>query len=518
VSKPLLVLGLDGFDPDVARALMAQGKLPNLARLESSAHRFRLEHGVEKLTGLAWEQFSGGLSPEECSRWSAITLDTKNYVAGQPFSRLKPFTEDLGIRAAVFDAPYFDLSLCSLARGMVSWGAHDAGVERKSNPPELVNEIVERFGEYPASHYIYGHVWHNPAWAAEMAEKIVAATERRLEISRWLFKERLRDWDVAITVVSEYHSATEALWHGWDESHPLHGQESSEAARKGFIGVYEAGDRLLGEMVDAFPEADVLAFSLHGMGPNLADLPAMLLLPELLYRWSTGREGFVPDPAWAVDGSGSADLENVPNWSYMVSPRVNVQASLLERWRQRKVAAPVPMDWMPAAQYRPAWPSMKAFGMPAYYDGRVRVNLKGRESRGRVAVERYAETLAEVRRLIAECVDLRPGDALEFDVETREGGDPRDRDPSDSDLFVRFKKEYFGFRHPRLGDIGPAPCRRTGGHTGGPGAGWFWNGSGEGGSDLGAFRALDVAHAVGALAGGKKSDNALGRALLSRGC
>ena len=51
----LLVIGLDGFDYDVAASLRAKGGLPNLTRLEKASCRFRLSPGIEKYTGLAWE-------------------------------------------------------------------------------------------------------------------------------------------------------------------------------------------------------------------------------------------------------------------------------------------------------------------------------------------------------------------------------------------------------------------------------------------------------------------------------
>ena len=41
----------------------------------------------------------------------------------------------------------------------------------------------------------------------------------------WIIRlctERLPGWDLAIMVVSEFHSAIEALWHGYDPAHPLH--------------------------------------------------------------------------------------------------------------------------------------------------------------------------------------------------------------------------------------------------------------------------------------------------------
>ena len=55
---------------------------------------------------------------------------------------------------------------------------------------------------------------------------LTRAVEIRSAAARWLLSEKLPDWDLALIVVSEAHSAIEPLWHGVDLSHPLNGIES----------------------------------------------------------------------------------------------------------------------------------------------------------------------------------------------------------------------------------------------------------------------------------------------------
>jgi len=519
--KKLLVIGLDGFDPVVGASLMQEGKLPNLERLDGSAHRFRLDPGFEKYTGLAWEHFSSGLTPQEASRWSAIAIDAQRYLPDQPTTRCAPFTEKLHARTAVFDTPYFDLAQTRSAQGMTSWGSHDPGVSQCSVPSGLAEEIVSRFGEYPASEFIYAHVWPNAELAAEMGRAMIAAVNLRSDITSWLFGERLEDWDLAITVISEYHSATEALWHGWDETHPLHGVGSAAAAREGLVGVYQAADAMLGRMIDEFHDASVLAFTPHGMGRNKADVAAMLLLPELIYRHCTGKIGFDADPSWEMDGTGSSDLLGTSDWSRVVNQRLRVEQAPAARPRWRFQAPPPQprphleecvIDWMPAARYRAAWPGMEAYAMPAYYHGLVRINLKGREVCGVTPLRRYRSTLDQIADVIQSCRDPSTGDPIEVEIEHRLEDDPRDRHPTDVDLIVRFQKDYYAFEHKELGLIGPAPCRRPGGHTGGDGVGYYLIRQHRGG-DLGTFRTLDLSNAVAALIGNGSAVGGLAEAL-----
>ena len=470
--RRLLALGLDAFDPAVAARLKAEGRLPALERLESQARRFSLEPGEERYNGLAWEQFSSGLRTERSKRWSAVHVDPREYQVDQPTTRLEPFTEALDVRTVVADAPYFDLRR-SAAGGFVSWGAHDPGVEQASRPTSLLQELTERFGPYPASEHIYGHVWPDAEQTRRMGEALVAAAEQRARITTWLLRERLPGWDLAIAVIAEYHSATEALWHGWDEEHPLHRLASAAPARAGLTAVYEALDRMLGALLDAFPDVPLLAFTPHGMGRNLADVPGMILLPELLYRHATGKRGFSPDPAWALDGTGSPEIAAAGNWSEAVLPRVRVEPAgggpqpWWRFWQPATPPLPAPesyaLHWMPVTRYRPAWPGMRCFAVPSYYDARVRVNLEGRESRGIVPLGRYREALDEVAALLESCTDSLTGRPLDMRLTPRLDGDPLERDPSDADLVIRFHKDYYAFDHPTLGRIGPAvpPARRA---------------------------------------------------------
>ena len=47
-------------------------------------------------------------------------------------------------------------------------------------------------------------------------------------------------------------------------------------------------------------------------------------------------------------------------------------------------------------RHGPRWPTMRAFALPSFYDGRVRVNVRGRAGGGLVGPEDYAAVLDEV--------------------------------------------------------------------------------------------------------------------------
>ncbi len=494
----LLMIGLDGLDLGVAEPLLRAGALPALAAIRQRSARFALEHGPARYTGLAWEHVASGLTPDAARRYTAVEFDPQRYDATQSSTRLRPFPAALGVKSVVFDPPYFDLANAPSTQGMVNWGAHDPGVPPNERPAGLAAEIHDRFGRYPAPEHLYGLAWHAPALARQMGEGLADAADRRSAIARWLLTERLPDWQLGLVVAGEPHSAIEALWHGVDPTHPAHALPSQAAAAEGLATVYRALDRLVATLSAACPDATLLLFNMHGMGTNNGDLPSMVLLPELLYRDRYGRAGLQVPPAWTASPGGLPVLPLDQNWSRLL--RQGFVARRRPLWRlaralRRAAGRPeLPLGnlaWLPGRWYQPFWSAMRAFALPAFYDGRVRVNLQGREARGRVALADYKAELDRLEALIGACRDLESGEPLVERFERPAASDPLDLAPTGADLVVLWRGVARGLNHPTLGAIGPMPLRRTGGHTGGHGFAWF-AGAEIAPGDRGLVSAFDV--------------------------
>jgi hypothetical protein len=234
-------------------------------------------------------------------------------------------------------------------------------------------------------------------------------------------------------------------------------------------------------MVDLFPDAIFAVFNLHGMGANNADVPCMALLPELLYRRSFGRPCMRP-PVWPVTADGVPIITGDGIWEDEIDrilPRPVRRPGRLGRGlatlraRLRPAADhSLPLAWMPSDRYAPFWPGMRAFAMPSFYDGQVRINLKGREARGLVDPADYEAELDEIEALVRACRDPLSGEPVVADV-VRTGRPGHRIAPSEADMILVWREGVLGLAHPVHGTIGPLPCRRAGGHTGRTGVAWF---------------------------------------------
>ena len=492
--KKVLVIGLDGYELSLADTMIKLGQLPSLARIREKSARFLLDHGHARDTGLAWEHVSSGLSPEDGERWSAVSFDKENYAVWQEGPLFAPFPSKLRANTIVFDFPYFDLSKASNVRGVVAWGAHDAGTKLSTNPKGLLDELHEKYGVYPADQWIYGFAWPSPQRCQTMGNDLAEGVAARSKIALWLLKERFPDWDLALIGVSESHSALEALWHGVDERHPLHNHSSSRAAADGVHKVYQAIDRLIGTLTAEFEDATILLFSMHGMGPNRSDVPAMVLLPELLHRYAFGCSFFVQPEPWTRATDGVPILGEEDYW-HVVTPdlrsirrrirdkvaaflpgyvkealkhmlRVRNGKAISKALRGETVSERRSLEWMPAARYQPLWSKMPAFALPSFYDGRIRINLQGRERNGLVPLEGYETRCDEISQMLKDCRDPFSGECVVDGIERLGYHDPLSVTASGADLKVNWRGSPLCLEHPDLGRVGPVPFRRPGGHTG----------------------------------------------------
>ena len=526
-KRRVLAIGLDGYERTLGEAMMAVGELPALAWLHRESARFSLDHGSAQRTGLAWEHISSGLSPDAAQRWAAVSFDPKSYATWQEGTRFEPFPARLRARTVVFDTPYFDLRRAPAVRGLVDWGAHDPGTRPASRPGSLLPEFTSKFGAYPAKQWIYGVPWSSPERARKMGTSLTLATDVRGRAARWLLGERLSDWDLAIVVVSELHSAVEGLWHGVDPDHPLHHLPSARAAGDGLRSVYRAVDRLVGNLLDRFHDTPAVVFATGGMGPNRSDVASMVLLPELLYRHTFGKELFESPASWQGAPNGIAMLGEDESWTAAVNAflpdaprRRRPLTSLVRRVRARVSRSPgpvrLPLEWMPAARYQSYWHRMPAFALPSFYDGRIRINVAGRERHGVVPLRHYETACDQIEALLYACRDPLTGHGVVDVIERPGRKNPLAVGPTQSDLIVVWRGMPVMFDHPKFGRIGPTPYRRPGGHTGLLGVAYL-TGTGLEHGDHGLRSTFDVVPTLVDLLGESRPARMSGESLFTEG-
>ncbi|MEM6590714.1 MAG: alkaline phosphatase family protein [Cyanobacteria bacterium P01_C01_bin.73] len=546
MNPPVIAIGLDAADPQLLETWMDQGHLKTLQRLRQGGTYGRLLNLDSYRAETPWTTFLTGVLPEETGYWGPIKYNPDTYQAQEvrayKFKDYPPFYA-LGdqYRVAVFDMPQSALSEQVNGWQVLAWGAHSAQVDSQSSPSDLFQTVVDRHGAHPMFNRDYADC-RNLEALERLQRGMETGISRRAKICQdWL---QQKPWDLLLTVFGETHTAGHYHWH-LSQPHPIH-KVGVPQAEDGLLKIYQAVDRAIAEIVDAAPqEANILVFAAHGMGANVMDLPSMLFLPELLYRWSfpgqyglafSRRRKSLKSPKTAF--KKRAWIGEVWDLKYEKNPlrswlRQNLPTRLYHRLEAllgkgdgislaspyEQQAASDPLFWQPANWYKPLWPQMKAFALPSFSEGYVRINVKGREAKGIVSPKDYDAVCEQITTELKALKDIRYGHPMvDKVIRTRQSALEQDPKLPDADLIIIWQEEFAtdGVESPAFGRIGPVPYLRTGSHR----AEGFLLGNGpnfDSGESLPEdTKALDLAPTILDLMGAQPPSYIEGRSILKQ--
>jgi predicted AlkP superfamily phosphohydrolase/phosphomutase len=483
--KRVVAIGLDSADAALLSKWIDAGALPEIAALMKASAHGRLNGTSGYTAETPWTTVLTGCWPKTTGYWTPLKYSPDyrvEEVQAYDYQEIGPFYAYFGARRVVaFDVPHARASARANGAQILAWGAHSPQGPSESVPTPLLGDIVREFGAHPtlrADDILIGETHkHGRALEAQLIEGIRRRTKAALALMH------AEAWDLFLVVYGEAHSAGHGFWHLSDPDHPLYVRDA-DPAHDPLLNIYMALDDAVGTLRRALPaDACIVLFSQEGMKTNSADVPSWVFLPELLYRWSfDGREALAKgDPtsplppmsggsedwiraAWAMRANGSPLVR-------FLERHAGLRASwLLNGFLGREAALCHPLDWgslcyMPQLWYAPSWPRMKAFALPSFSEGNVRINVRGRENKGIVAAEDFAQTMDEIAELVADLKDARTGRPIVREI-IRERATPFDN-PSgpDADLVFLWQPDPADtVDSAAFGRIGPVPLRRSGDH------------------------------------------------------
>jgi predicted AlkP superfamily phosphohydrolase/phosphomutase len=499
MKRPVIAIGLDAADPVLLESWMSQGYLKNLSRLREQGTYCRLENLEYYKAETPWTTFLTGCLPQKTGYWAPIKYDERTYTAhlveAYDFTEYQPFYA-LGddYRVAVFDMPQAPLSDQVNGLQVLAWGAHSPQTPSHSKPDKVLPDLIRKYGEHPALHKDHGD-WWDESYLKRLKKALETGIERRVSICRDLLKQD--NWDLFLTVFGETHSAGHDYWFLSQPDHPLyHHHRVSGFSNDPMLQVFESVDRAIGEIIDAAPQsANVIVFAAHGSGSNTTDVPSMLFLAEFLYRFSFPGHHKLP---MGDRHSPPLPVVNQPatkNWQHEIWRQwhdPNPIKRFCRRWLPEKLnhkldrgflklyklfgkAYPAlsgfarprgAVTWQPTAWYQTYWPQMKAFAIPSFSEGYIRINLQGRDPSGVVAPDDYDALCEEITRHLYELVNPRTGEpVVKKVIRTRDSASDRNPRLPDADLAVIWNDIPADvIDSPTFGRMGPVPYRRTGSH------------------------------------------------------
>ncbi len=495
MTNPVIVIGLDSADPHVIEEWINNGELPVLAGLRDRGTYGRLENFEAFSAETPWTTFATGCAPSTTGYWSPLKFIEGSYdvttQAAFDYEEFPPFYVNPDLKCAIFDVPQVRIDPRVNGIQISAWGAHSAQVPRESLPTNLYSDIVERYGVHPLLDRDFA-VCTDIKTTLSLEDGLLEGIRRRGEICHDLLKQE--PWDLFMTVFGEAHSAGHNFWQLSQKDHPLYEQLRPKVDHDPMLTTFQGMDKAIGRILEAAPDdATVIVFSAHGMGANTMDLPSATFLPELMYRYSfPGKTALAAGEYGAPLSDPIVDMD----WKFWERHVWNTKSGSLFQKMMRKITPnqliarlepyfedvsgttdlipPVTLAergtsvaFEPATWFTPLWPKMKAFALPSFSEGYVRVNLKGREPDGIVEPDEYDTVCDEIVQKINALTCARTGKKMAREIiRTRQAGNNRDPKLPDADIIVLWQEEYATdvVESKEFGRIGPVPHYRAGSH------------------------------------------------------
>ncbi len=390
--RRVFMIGWDGATFDLIRPWVAQGKLPNIARLLEGGVHGPLRSTLPPWTFPAWTSFMTGKNPGKHGifdffrpRPGSYNLEYVNggHRRGETFWQILskagrrvvsislpctfPPEPVNGVMISGFDFPGEGPGSDVDARGMY--------------PPELYEELRRAVGRHPIDASIIKEV--NQGRLDLVLERILETLRKKAVTAKYLLRNK--PWDCFMILFGESDGVGHQFWKYCDPHSPLF-TEQPPGLRDSILRVYQELDRQVGELLELVPSGTVvLMMSDHGFG-GVGD---WMIYPN---RWLQ-EKGFLrlrrqgkQRLGRAVNAAKLWAIATFPAWLQRLLYRCG--GRLLGRLEARVRYGQI--DWS---------------GTEAYFDENpyfpvLRINLRGRQPGGIVEPGRHYEMVRD--RLIRE--------------------------------------------------------------------------------------------------------------------
>jgi predicted AlkP superfamily phosphohydrolase/phosphomutase len=459
----VLFLAFDALEETLVDRWAAEGTMPTFAELGRRGTTYELDSTMDYFPDTGWFEIVTGKSapaagvywqPEQAHAGEArLRANTPADTGAHGFWR---YASDAGRRVAVIDAVYAPPEPGLNGVVLRDWSAHSAGFGRGSDPPEYVDAIVARYGDYPIP-----HGWSEAeqrSWGCDaegtsrdglerLAHRLAEAVELKTRLV--LGELEREDWDLFFAGLHEGHCAGHQLWHFMDETSPWYEPDAPEELKDGVKNVYRLLDGSLAQALEHVDSStDVFVLLTRGMTSSVG---GWQLLPEILVRLGYSSAG-------SVAGSVRARLPGAVARLIKTVVRGPLRARL-------KSAAGTPVHPLANPRTKAAW-------VRCGLNGAIRLNVRGRDPFGSVEPgEEYDAICADIKRELEGLRDTESREPVVTEVVRCDELLGEQRHPNLPDLLVRYRQEgaITSVTSPRIGTVSK-PVRddqflRSGEHT-----------------------------------------------------
>jgi predicted AlkP superfamily phosphohydrolase/phosphomutase len=405
MSRPIVIVSLDGGAFPILDRLIAAGDMPTLASMVRDGARGVLRSSIPPITPVAWSSFLTGKRPGKHGVYDFRIYDPSGYRDAFVTSRalrdatLGELLTAAGKRVAIVNLPMMYPPPEDVGT-VVSGFDTPSTAASFTHPPELRERILAAVPDYSFVATADGPLSAtlDDAAFARFADLAEHSIDQRGTVARMLLADG--PWDLFVL----HHQDPDALQHKlWQALTTDAAQERWERLRR----VYRRLDAHLADVFAAMPgDALRLVVSDHGFGPHHGRVFPNVLLRDWGYIGQPGRK-------WArFQRSVRKRLTALG----VVEPDTPKDGRWEVRVREHGFGSALPVHWEQTSAYVA---TAEIYGM-------LYLNLRGREPQGIVDPSRADALLDEITAQLRGVRDPHDGSAVFADVLRGSDVDPVD--------------------------------------------------------------------------------------------
>src|SRR5215468_8819411 len=117
--KRAVILGFDGMDPELAQRFIAEGKLPNLEKLQQQGSFHKLRTTYPPISPVAWSTFMTGVNPGKHNIYDFLARDKNNYLPFLSSAEIKGPKRQ--IKIGKYSIPFGKTEIKAMRKGTPFW-------------------------------------------------------------------------------------------------------------------------------------------------------------------------------------------------------------------------------------------------------------------------------------------------------------------------------------------------------------------------------------------------------------
>lgn len=281
-ASKVLVMGLDGMPPHLLKWLVAEGHMPNVARLMDAGSYGPLKSTIPPITPTAWTSFMTGKNPGKHGIYgflkfspdnpTAVSLANSLSITGNTLSDiLNQYGKKVGFINLPMTYPPRPVN------GFVITGLMTPSVDSSFTYPEsLKNELLEEFPDYDFLVRIGLFDVNTDRGFREFIDTAIRVISVRANACMYLMKKC--EWDFLMVHFQSVDGLQHKLWGYIDPDLDL---RADKWKRDRVIGFYKALDALIGQILSCADHDHMVTMIMsdHGFGTTKG-----MIYPNLLLR------------------------------------------------------------------------------------------------------------------------------------------------------------------------------------------------------------------------------------------